>query len=102
MSFKINVSNIGPIITYNDSIYALQDYTDLFDLVEEHPEFVGVMKEHILQTTKEVLAEVVDALEHDIYYSQQRAYAYLQAISAYGSFVHQALPEHQRQIQNLR
>jgi hypothetical protein len=43
MSFKINVSNAGPIITYNNAIYTLQDMTDLFDLVEEHPEFVGVM-----------------------------------------------------------
>jgi len=102
MSFKINVSNIGPVITYNNSVYTLQDYTDLFDLVEEHPEFVGVMKEHILQTTREILAEVVDALEHDIYYNHQRVYSYLQAIGAYGSFVHQALPDHQRQIQNLR
>jgi len=101
MSFKINVSNIGPVITYNNSVYTLQDFPDLFELVEEHPEFVDVMKEHILQTTKEVLAEVVDALEHNIYYNYQRVYAYLQAISAYGTFVHQALPDHQRQIQNL-
>jgi hypothetical protein len=102
MSFKINVSNIGPIIMYNDSMYTLQDYTDLFDLVEEHPEFLLVMKEHIYQTIKEVFAEVVDGLEHNIFYNPQRVYAYLQAINAYGSFAHQALPDHQRQIQNLR
>ena len=54
MSFKINVSNVGPIITYNNAIYTLQDMTDLFDLVEEHPEFVGVMKEHILQSSQYV------------------------------------------------
>jgi len=102
MSFKINVSNIGPIITYNNAIYTLQDMTDLFDLVEEHPEFVDVMKEHILQTIKEVLAEVVDGLEHNIFYQPQRAYSYLGAMNVYGTFVHQALPEHQRQIQNLR
>jgi hypothetical protein len=102
MSFKINVSNAGPIITYNNAIYTLQDMTDLFDLVEEHPEFVGVMKEHILQTIKEVCAEVVDGLEHDIYFNPQRMFSYLGAMNVYGTFVHQALPDHQRQIQNLR
>jgi len=101
MSFEIKVSNIGPVIIYKNAIHTLQDFTDLFDLVEEHPEFVDVMKEHILQTLNHVLAEVIDGLEHNIYYQPQRAYSYLGAMNAYGSFVHQALPEHRMRMQTL-
>lgn len=102
MSFEIKVSNIGPLTIWNDSVYTLQDHADLIELVEEHPEFMGAMKAHLVQYTQETMADVVDALENSIYYNQQRAYSYLQAISAYGALAHQSLPEHRRQMQNLR
>ena len=102
MSFEIKVSNVGPITVWNGAVYTLQDHSDLLDLFEEHPEFLDEMKAHIVKYTKETMSDVVDALENSIYYSHQRAYSYLQAISAYGAFAHQVVPEHQRQLQNLR
>lgn len=101
MSFEIKVSNVGPIVVWNGAVYTLQDHIDLLDLLDEHPEFLDEIKAHIVQYTKETMADVVDGLENNMFYNHQRAYSYLQAISAYGGFANQSVPEHRMRMQTL-
>lgn len=102
MAYEIIETTLGPLVKYNDTYASLQDFQTLFDVMEEDPTFVDVMKTHILTSLDNAVGDITEAFTLGIGTSPSKLYGYVNAISAHTAFTQQHWPNYLRSIQQAQ
>lgn len=89
MAYQIIKTSLGPLVESEGEFYSLTDHYGLFDITEKHPEFLEALKQHILDTSTEMLNDIKEGFIMGAVLPANGLYAYLNSFSMYTQYVHQ-------------
>ena len=63
MSYKIIKTSLGPLVESEGEFYSLTDHYGLFDIIEKNADFMVALKQHLLDTSTEMLNDLKEGFE---------------------------------------
>lgn len=89
MTYKIIKTSLGPLVENEGEFYSLTDHFGLFDIIEKDANFPVAMKQHLLDTSTEMLNEIKEGFEMGGILPTNGLYAYLNSFGAFIQFLQQ-------------
>ena len=79
MSVTLQSTAIGPVLVNGAAIISLSDQPALFDLLEDDPNLLLAIKDHIKSELNISLEELTEAIDMEIMYTPTKLYSYVTA-----------------------
>ena len=89
MSYKIIKTSLGPLVESEGEFYSLTDHYGLFDIIEKNADFMVALKQHLLDTSTEMLNDLKEGFEMGGVLPANGLYAYLNSFGTYIQFLQQ-------------